>query len=493
LISLATAIGITTAASCCVVVLNALLQMILIAMAEFERPLSLTSLNSSMMRKVFFAQAMNTGFILLFVNVSGPQALQDFALIIPGVGNWLFRGPFDDINRNWYVVVGVTLLTNMALNAVVPASVSGAKMIVTWMKRCCLGKGAKHQAELLKHYTNPEFDIKGKYAQFLTTVFVTMSYSSGLPLMHVFGCAFMFTMYWMDKFVLLWGSKRPPNYDTQMAKDASEYMLYVIPLHCFFGLFMYGQDCVFPSQPLGGSLGNLAATGASYTPGFLANFAPRVSKESTWMLFVIFILSIAAWVVWTVLWILGGTFGSLWDVVVTACFPKKARVLDEEEAAAVERGETSTKFGSIDVAASMDWVAASEHIERSFPPASYKLERNPAMETIAHLLRVPDAPNNQPSEPSPFHPPPVSVGHVSDSPAQPAVPPANVDVSVAKGFLEAMHAEYVLGTGAAVGTFFENAPGVEDKLISFEEQVRAAADKNAEIELIAKSWGVPWP
>jgi len=467
--------------------------MLLIAMAEFERPLSLTSLNSSMMRKVFFAQTMNTGFILLFVNISGPQVLQDFALIIPGVGNWLFRGPFDDVNRNWYVVVGVTLLMNMALNSVVPASVSGAKMMVTSIKRCCLGKGAKHQAELLANYTNPEFDIKGKYAQFLTTVFVTMSYSSGLPLMHIFGCAFMFTMYWMDKFVLLWGSKRPPNYDTQMAKDASEYMLYVIPLHCIFGLFMYGQDCIFPSKPLGGSLGNLAATGASNTPGFLANFAPRVSKESTWMLFVLFVLSVTAWVVWTVLWILGGTFGSLWDVVVTTCFPKKARVLDEEEAAALERGETSTKFGNIDLAASMDWVAASEHIERSFPPASYKLERNPDMESIAHLLRRPGTPKNQPSEPSPFHPPPVSVGNASDSPAQPAVPPANVDVSVAKGFLEAMNAEYVLGTGAAVGTFFENTPGVQDKLISFEEQVRAAPDKNAEIELIAKSWGVPWP
>ena len=34
---------------------------VLIAMAYFERPLSLTNLNKSMMTKIFLAQTLNTG------------------------------------------------------------------------------------------------------------------------------------------------------------------------------------------------------------------------------------------------------------------------------------------------------------------------------------------------------------------------------------------------------------------------------------------------
>mmetsp|Transcript_25411 Transcript_25411/g.46121 ORF Transcript_25411/g.46121 Transcript_25411/m.46121 type:complete len:1023 (+) Transcript_25411:81-3149(+) len=493
LIGLAVAMGASTGASCCVVVINAVLQMVLIAMAEFEKPLSLTALNSSMMRKVFMAQTMNTGFILLFVNTN-IQAIQDAVGDIPGIGPMLFNGSFDDVNRNWYTVVGTTLLTNMMLNAVTPAGVSCAKAFVLFAKRRFLKGGKKHQAELIELHTNPEFDIKGKYAQFLTTVFVTMMYSSGLPLMHMFGCGFMFCMYWADKFVLLWASKRPPNYDTTMARDASEYMLYVIPLHCIGAIFMYGQECVFPSKTLGGALGDVASQGAGYAPGILQNLGSRVSLESTWMIFLLFVLIVGAWVLWTVLWILGGTFGSLWDIVVATCCPAKPKVMDEEEVAALEKGQTSTKMGgSIDIAATMNWVAASEHIERTFPPASYKLERNPDMETIAHLLRPPNTPKSNPS--SPGHPPPVSVGNAlssMDQPAQPAAGPP-VSTAVAKGFLEALNSEYVLETGPQVGKFFEATPGVEDKLNSFEEQVRAAENKNAEIESIAKTWGMSWP
>ena len=40
-------------------------------------------------------------------------------------------------------------------------------------------------------------------------------------MLNLFASIYMFCMYWADKFVLLWGSKRPPNYDTQMAKEPS--------------------------------------------------------------------------------------------------------------------------------------------------------------------------------------------------------------------------------------------------------------------------------
>ena len=56
------AISMMTGASMVVVVLNLVLQWVFMAMAEFERPLSNTALNKSMMQKIFLAQTLNTGF-----------------------------------------------------------------------------------------------------------------------------------------------------------------------------------------------------------------------------------------------------------------------------------------------------------------------------------------------------------------------------------------------------------------------------------------------
>eukprot|EP00439_Symbiodinium_sp_Y106_P060586 s1197_g8.t7 len=69
-------IGIMTAASCVVVLINLVLQYVLIAMAYFERPLSLTALNKSMMTKIFLAQTLNTGFVLFIVNTYGPDGMK---------------------------------------------------------------------------------------------------------------------------------------------------------------------------------------------------------------------------------------------------------------------------------------------------------------------------------------------------------------------------------------------------------------------------------
>lgn len=219
---------------------------------------------------------MNTGFVLFVVNYFAPKALREAVLALPGVGFLLFRGPFAELTRGWYALVGVTLVTNMVINMFVPASVTIAKLFVTSLKRwCCRGRVA-HQAELIELYTNPEFDIKVKYAQLLTTIFVTLIYGSGLPLLYFLASIFMFLQFWADKYNLLWGARRPPAYDTKMAKEAIDSMFYALPLHCVLAILMFGQVCVFPSNPLGGDLGNFANQLRSWTEPIVRYALQRV-------------------------------------------------------------------------------------------------------------------------------------------------------------------------------------------------------------------------
>lgn len=355
-ISLARSIGIQTGASVIVVLINFILQMTFVAMSAFERHLSQSSLNSSLMMKVFAAQTINTGFVLFLVNLNIEELNFGF----------IFGGPFDDLTRGWYTVVGVVILTNMLINIFVPPGTSIALSLLTRVKRCCCGR-VKHQAELLKLYTNPEFDIKQKFAQMLTVVFVTVTYSSGLPLLNIFAFLYMLCMYWADKFVLFWGSKRPPRYDSLMAKEASESCLYAVALHCVFAIAMYGQPCAFPSKAMGGSFESLASNGAG-------SHARRLTLQTTWMFTALLVILVVLWVLWWVLWILGGSLGTVWKLFTDCCC---ARVPDED-------GKDDKK---VDVAATMEWKDAADIIEKTFPPASFSLERHPDMATTAHLIR----------------------------------------------------------------------------------------------------------
>eukprot|EP00931_Biecheleriopsis_adriatica_P083814 TRINITY_DN5750_c0_g2_i1.p1 TRINITY_DN5750_c0_g2~~TRINITY_DN5750_c0_g2_i1.p1 ORF type:complete len:925 (+),score=156.21 TRINITY_DN5750_c0_g2_i1:39-2813(+) len=369
LVSLASSIGLNTAASTVTLGINVAVQSLLIYLSKLEKHNSVTALNSSLMQKVAWAQTINTGFLLLAVNIYGPQSLRDFAATIPGIGSLIFKGPFDDLTRGWYAVVGVTILTNMLLNAIVPPAVTLGQMLLTVLRRCCFSSGARHQAELIGLYTNPEFDIKGKYAQMLTTVFVTLTYSAGLPMLNGFAFLYFLLMYWADKFCLLWGSKRPPYYDTTMATEASEAMLYAVALHCVFAVWMLSQPCVFPTKPIGSAFGELAE---SISPAAVQSFSSRMIQETTWMFTALFAVLVAAWVLWWVLWLLDSTFGSVRDIIADIYFAE---------------AEKSYAAEAVDEACGVEWDQAAVCIESKNPPASFRMERHPDMISFAHLLR----------------------------------------------------------------------------------------------------------
>lgn len=65
-----------------------------------------------------------------------------------------------------------------------------------------------------------------------------------------------------------------------------------------------------------------------------------------------------------------------------------------------------------------------------------------------------------------------------------------VEEEVAQNFLEALRAEYVNGQGGAVGGFFESNGNAEGALAPLEDEVRAAGDKNAAVNALARRWGL---
>ena len=50
-------------------------------------------------------------------------------------------------------------------------------------------------------YMGPEFLMEVRYSQIMTFFFITLMYSSGIPVLYIISMLQFFFMYWIDKFL----------------------------------------------------------------------------------------------------------------------------------------------------------------------------------------------------------------------------------------------------------------------------------------------------
>jgi hypothetical protein len=384
LVDAAMTLFLSALASIVTAVTNVVLLILILAFAELERHMSVSSLNSSVMFKVAVSQFLNMAVIVFLLNWDG----------------LVFSGDFKDFNRGWYAVVGSILCVNLFLNSFTGAMAKVAMHILVVLKRCpCCTRRARHQAELIALFENPDFDISSRYAGILSTCFCTLTYSPGLPILNFFAMVFMFLNFWVDKWLLLRGSKLPPSYDTQMPKECTELLLWAVPLHFFLAIFMYSNACTVPSKGLGGSLGSLAnsaqSAAGSGVSGMSSNsLGDRISRESTWMSFVALMIVLTLMTLWLLMLIFGATIGNVIKACRATCFPKRVQTLPELE------GEE------------LSFERSRAYLEMSRGFASYRMEANPTYTNTMRELRQ-DIENKTPTN---------QAAIANSSSSQPALP-----------------------------------------------------------------------
>jgi len=359
--------AISIFAALIVVVVNVCMSTILMMIAEYELPLSVSALNKAQILKVFVAQTLNTAFMVYFVHM----------------------GDYSDVSLGWYLVVGASISMTMASNTVCNALCYFVFWAIPVLKRRCVNPDGKHQAEILEIFTNPPWDMASRYAYLLMTVFVTVIWSPGLPILNVFAVLYCVISYWSDKAVLLRGSCRPPQYDCQMPRQTASYLCFAGFAKCITAIAMYGHPCVFPSNPLGGTLGRLGeeaqanlrnetasnellseSSALSYKA---ATFVDRLGKEPTWMFSVLFFTLLGGYFTFFMLKACGSTFGSCFAAICvyvrSAFCPKQVKISPED-----------------DIAATLVWAEARERIEVERPPASYRIEEHPDFAPLKDYL-----------------------------------------------------------------------------------------------------------
>jgi hypothetical protein len=128
-------------------------------------------------------------------------------------------------------------------------------LVFTYMwigiKRCCdscCGRLTRKRMrkEFLELYIGPEFAMGIRYSQILTTIFVILLYSPGIPILYVLCFIFFFITYWLDKILVLRVYRTPPQINLYMTKLFIILLFLGVILHLGFSIWMYGNKYIMP-------------------------------------------------------------------------------------------------------------------------------------------------------------------------------------------------------------------------------------------------------
>jgi hypothetical protein len=177
--------------------------------------------------KLFVVEFINTAVIILLVN---------FRLNFYLYGIPIIAGQYSEFSVDWYKMVGSTIILTMLIRLVTPHIITSGNILITWCKRWYDRKWTmdklKTRQVLQEDYeeinSGTEFRLDSRYASMLTTIFMVMMYSPGMPMMYIIGFAYFFITYWTDKTLckILFDHH---YYSTEMEQEAS-------PLYHPFGL-----------------------------------------------------------------------------------------------------------------------------------------------------------------------------------------------------------------------------------------------------------------
>lgn len=136
----------------------------------------------------------------------------------------------------------------MILNIFVPHISVFVGMLLVYIKRCLdsgcsCGKRTKKnlKRDYMNLYIGPNFQLDTRYSQILVTIFVTLIYSPGMPILYICLFFFLFLCYFIDKWMILRFYRTPPKYDMLIVKLFNILVFISLIFHYAFGIWIYGN------------------------------------------------------------------------------------------------------------------------------------------------------------------------------------------------------------------------------------------------------------
>lgn len=228
-----------------VVTLNLVLRSVFFYLTDNEMHFTDTNLARSQFIKLFFAQFVNTGLIVLLVhsnieNLPVPSTVSDFVSI--------GRGAYHEPNQEWFKVVGSSIVVTSFLQII---STTLPEVIRTIAVRLCAFRYYVRtrvtQEALNSRYKLPTWDLPMRLAQSMNVICVIIMYASGMPVLYYIGALYCFVAYWVDKWSLLRGCSKPPAYSQELVIRALDLQPVMVFAHVAWAALIFSNQMLLPS------------------------------------------------------------------------------------------------------------------------------------------------------------------------------------------------------------------------------------------------------
>ena len=103
----------------------------------------------------------------------------------------------------------------------------------------------KVQSDLLDLYTGKEFEGEMAYSRMMSTLFVILMYSSGMPVLYIIGSIFFTMTYMIEKFLIINYYKKSQSLKRIVPMVAMKILRLGILLHMFNACMMLSNPDIF--------------------------------------------------------------------------------------------------------------------------------------------------------------------------------------------------------------------------------------------------------
>lgn len=110
----------------------------------------------------------------------------------------------------------------------------------------CVARCKFLQVDMNNAILPPSFDLTKKYSHILNMLFVTMLYSSGMPVLYFVAFLVFFSSYLFQKYILLRVSSRPVKYSETISQNVTNLLSYAVVLKIFMCLWVYTTPDIYP-------------------------------------------------------------------------------------------------------------------------------------------------------------------------------------------------------------------------------------------------------
>lgn len=168
----------------------------------------------------------------------------------------LFNGPFSDYLPQWYIEVGVKIITTFTVQGIMPYINVVKESIILKLKGRADTKGksnpfitSKRTIQAYKGvYLGKDMPIHFKYSEMLNITFLAMLYGFGMPIMYPMAMVIVSNQRLCERIQVAYNYRQPPAMDDSLSNSVLTIMKYAPIMLLFNGYWLMDNQQFFENK-----------------------------------------------------------------------------------------------------------------------------------------------------------------------------------------------------------------------------------------------------